>query len=89
MALGSSRAGVVGLIVRRVAILMSIGVLIGLPASVWSGHLLSSLLFDVSSADPLTHAAAVLILIAVGIIAAWAPARRAASVNPATTLKAG
>ncbi len=89
MALGSSRASVVGLIVRRVAILMSLGVLIGLPASVWSGQLLSSLLFDVSPADPLTHTAAVLILVTVGVVAAWAPARRAAGVNPATTLKAG
>ena len=88
MALGSSRASVVGLIVRRVAILMSLGVLIGLPASIWTGYLLSSLLFDVSPADPLTHAAAVLILVAVGVVAAWAPARRAAGVNPAITLKA-
>ena len=89
MALGSSRASVVGLIVRRVGILMSLGVLIGLPASVWSGQLLSSLLFDVSPTDPLTQTTAILILVTVGVVAAWAPARRAAGVNPATTLKAG
>ena len=89
MALGSSRASVVGLIVRRVGILMSVGVLIGLPASVWSGQLLSSLLYDVSPADPLTQTAAILILVTVGVVAAWGPARRAAGVNPATTLKAG
>jgi ABC-type antimicrobial peptide transport system permease subunit len=68
---------------------MSVGLLIGLPASVWSGELLSGLLFNVSATDPLTHTAAVLVLVAVGVVAAWAPARRAAGVNPATTLKTG
>ena len=52
-------------------------------------RLLRSQLFAVDALDSQTWAATVLILVAAGLSAAWIPARRAASVDPAVTLRAG
>jgi hypothetical protein len=88
LALGASRGSVVALVVRRIAMLMGIGVLIGVPAGIAIARVSAGLLFGITPYDPLTHASAVLMLAAVGVAAAWAPARRAAHLNPATTLRA-
>jgi putative ABC transport system permease protein len=88
MALGASRFRVVWLVVRRVAILVSIGVLIGVPVCLWSMRFVSALLFGLQAHDPATYLSAVVVLMAVGVAAAWMPARRAARINPAITLRA-
>jgi predicted permease len=88
ISLGASRAGVVGLIVRRVAALICVGVAVGVPISLWGAQYVSSLLFGVSAHDPATHAVAILALASVGLAAAWIPAQRAASINPTTALRA-
>ena len=88
ISLGASRTGVVGLIVRRVAALMCVGVAVGVPISLLGAQYVSSLLFGVSAHDPATLAGAILALGSVGLAAAWIPAQRAASINPTSALRA-
>jgi len=88
ISLGASRTSVVGLIVRRVAALMCVGVAVGVPISLFGAQYVSSLLFGVSAHDPATLAVATLALASVGLAAAWIPAQRAASINPTTALRA-
>jgi ABC-type antimicrobial peptide transport system permease subunit len=64
------------------------GVLIGLALSAAAARLLGSFLFGVSSYDPVTFAAVPVVLIAVGTLAAYLPARRATRVDPVVALKA-
>ena len=88
MALGASQFRVVWLVVRRVALLVTLGVLAGVPISVWGMQSVSALLFGLQAHDPTTYLAAVVVLMAVGVAASWIPARRAAKINPAITLRA-
>jgi predicted permease len=88
ISLGASRAGVVGLIVRRVAVLMCVGVAVGVPISLLGAQYVSGLLFGVSAHDPATLAVATLALASVGLAAAWIPAQRAASISPTRALRA-
>ena len=88
MALGAGQFEVVWLAVRRVALLVSIGVLVGVPVSMWSMRSVSALLFGLQAHDLTTYLSAVLVLMAVGVAAAWVPARRAARINPAIAFRA-
>jgi putative ABC transport system permease protein len=88
MALGASQFRVVWLVVRRVALLVTLGVLVGVPISVWGMQSVSALLFGLQAHDPTTYLSAVVVLMAVGVAASWVPARRAARINPAITLRA-
>jgi putative ABC transport system permease protein len=88
MALGAGQFHVVWLAVRRVALLVSIGVLVGVPVSMWSMRSVSALLFGLQAHDLTTYLSAVLVLMAVGVAAAWIPARRAARINPAIAFRA-
>jgi predicted permease len=87
MALGASPFSVVGLVVRRTILLISIGVLVGVPISLWSARSVSALLFGLQAYDPATYLSAVGVLLGVGVAAAWAPARRAVRINPAIALR--
>ena len=88
MALGAGQFCVVWLVVRRVALLVTLGVLVGVLISVWGMQSVSALLFGLQAHDPTTYLAAVVVLMAVGVAASWVPARRAARINPAITLRA-
>jgi putative ABC transport system permease protein len=88
MALGSSRLGVSRLVLADVLRLAGIGILVAIPCSVMLGRLLRSQLFGVSTADPITLGATVLLIAAVAFVAAIVPARRASSVDPTTALRA-
>jgi ABC-type antimicrobial peptide transport system permease subunit len=87
MALGSSRLGVSRLVLADVLRLAGIGVLVAIPCSVMLGRLLRSQLFGVSTADPLTLGAVVLLIAVVALVAAIVPARRASSVDPTVALR--
>ena len=88
MALGATPVSVIALVVRRIAFLMSIGVLAGVPISIWSARSVSALLFGLQPYDPATYLSAAAMLLTAGAAAAWVPARRAARMNPAITLRA-
>src|SRR5688572_7619832 len=91
MALGATRADVVWMILREASILVVIGIAIGVPAaSALSGFAstrIDSLLFGLTATDPLTIVAATILLMAVAIIAAYLPARRASRVDSLVALR--
>ena len=87
-ALGASPANILRLILRQGMALAGLGVAIGLLGAVVCSRALMTLLFGVSPLDPLTYAGVIAVLAAVSAIACWIPARRAALVDPAITLRA-
>ena len=81
-------AGVAGLVVRRGAVLASIGVSIGLMISMGARRWVEPRLFDTRVTDPLVLVGVVLVIEAVALLAGWLPARRAAGVSPTESLRA-
>jgi len=82
MALGATRGQVQGMVLRESLLLVIAGIAIGVPATLAAARLVSSLLFGVKAADPLTIAGGALLMIAVAALAGFLPARRAARVDP-------
>jgi predicted permease len=88
IALGASRARVVGLVLRQALRLAVIGGVLGLAGAFGLTRLLADLLFGVSPLDPLTLGGTALTLVCAAAVAAWIPARRAAAVDPVVALRA-
>ena len=88
LALGADRANVYQLVLRDGLFPVAWGAAAGIALSFASGHVVSSLLFEVSPYDPLLTAAAVSVLLLVGAAACLLPARRAAAVQPMQALRA-
>jgi ABC-type antimicrobial peptide transport system permease subunit len=65
------------------------GLVFGLAGSLWAVSFVEALLFHLEARDPVTFAGAAAVLVAVGVLAAWMPARRAARLDPATVLREG
>jgi putative ABC transport system permease protein len=89
MALGAAPSGIVRLMFQRVGVLMAAGLVFGLAGSLWAVRFVEALLFHLEPRDPVTFAGAAAVLVAVGVLAAWIPARRAARLDPATVLREG
>ena len=87
MALGAQRRAVMGMVIVHGMELVGIGAAIGLVASVAFGRVLKNQLFQVSSFDPLTFAATVLVLIGAALLACYIPAWRATRVDPMEALR--
>jgi ABC-type antimicrobial peptide transport system permease subunit len=87
LALGAARADVLWLILRQSLALVVIGVAAGVAASLLLGRVVSKLLYGVTPTDPVAVAIAVAIMGGVATIAGYLPARRAASLDPATVLR--
>jgi predicted permease len=88
MALGAAKAGVVRLVLRRVAVLVTSGIAVGCLLSWWASRFIgATLLYSVNSQDPGTLIGAIVILALVGTFAGWLPARRAAALNPVEALR--
>ncbi len=87
-ALGASRADILALVLRQGMLLTSLGVAIGLAAAAVATRALVSLLFGISRLDAVTYLGVIVLLAVVSAIACWAPAWRAARVDPAITLRA-
>jgi predicted permease len=88
MALGADRARVIRMVLWQGARLVAIGGAVGIGLALAVSQLLSSLLLGVSPLDPLTYVATLAILGAVTLAGTVVPARRAAAIDPNTTLKA-
>jgi predicted permease len=89
MALGAAPAGVIGLVLRRVGILVAAGVVGGGVISWLLARFVSTLLYGLEPHDPLTLAGAAVILGSIGVLAGWLPARRASRIDPAQVLREG
>jgi len=87
MALGASPGDVLRLVLRQAFGLAGAGLLIGLVAAAAATRLLTSMLFEVKPADPLTYAAVAALLSIVALAASYIPARRAARVDPLMALR--
>jgi len=89
MALGAAPSSIVRLAFNRVIVLIAAGLALGLAGSFWAARFVGSLLFQLEPRDPVTFAGAAGVLVAVGVLAAWIPARRAARLDPVAALREG
>jgi ABC-type antimicrobial peptide transport system permease subunit len=87
MALGAAPGGVVRLVMSRMFILLTVGVLIGGVGSLWASRFVARLLYGLEPRDSATFLGAALALIAIGALAAWLPAWRASRIDPAVVLR--
>ncbi|HYL47554.1 MAG TPA: FtsX-like permease family protein, partial [Candidatus Limnocylindrales bacterium] len=87
LALGAQRKNVFGMILSQGPRLAALGIAIGLVLALGVTRLMSSFLFGVQPADPLTFAAVCALLLAVAFLACYVPARRATRVDPLTALR--
>jgi putative ABC transport system permease protein len=87
MALGAQPRDVLVLIVAQAIKLVSVGVAIGLAASLGLSKLVASLLFRVEPGDLRSYVTATAVLIVVALLACWLPARRAARIDPLQALR--
>ena len=87
VALGATSDRISRMVIGEGLLLTGVGIVIGLFASLFAGHVVSSLLFGVSALDPMTIGSVVLVLTGVAIFASWLPARRAARVDPLIAMR--
>ena len=87
MALGARRTTVVGLILREVLMLAGGAVVVTIPLAILATHAVRSQLFGVPLVDPLVYAAGIFAIVLVAGLSAFLPARRAATVDPASALR--
>jgi len=87
LALGAQTRDVIGLVMRQGARLTAVGIGLGLLGALAFTRVLASLLFGVSTRDPLTFSGVAALLAAVALLATWLPARRAARVEPIVAIR--
>ena len=87
MALGATRARLVGMVVREGVILAGIGLGLGLVGAYFVGRAMQSMLFGVKPLDVLAFVSVGFVLLASAILACYLPARRAASIHPMQVLR--
>lgn len=87
MALGASRAVVLRMVLRRATLLVAAGLLVGLAGAAAEGYLLQSMLYGVRPNSALTLSVSCGLIVLSGLLAAYLPARRAASVDIVDALR--
>jgi predicted permease len=87
MALGAQNREVQWMILRESLLLLGIGVILGVPATLATTRLVGAQLFGLTASDPLTFIAAILAISTVALLAAYFPARRATRVDPIVALR--
>jgi predicted permease len=87
MALGAHKAQVLRMVLQEAMKLVVIGIIIGIPASFLLTRVFSSMLFGLSSTDPVSMLIVVAVLGGVACIAGLIPARRATKVDPLVALR--
>ncbi len=87
MALGARRSNMLWMVLREILILVSIGVVIGVPVTLAGDRLVSKMLFGLRPSDPVTLVSATVILLIVAAIAGYLPARRASLMDPMVALR--
>lgn len=88
MALGATRHDVQRLVLARALRIVAAGLIAGLAGAVVITRVLRTFLFGVTPTDPLVFASVTLLLLTVGLMAAWLPARRASRIDPLSALRA-
>lgn len=88
MALGAHRRDVLRLVLTRALRIVVAGLVVGLVGAAAATRVLRTFLFGVTPTDPIAFTVVTLILLAVGLLAAWLPARRATRIDPWDALRA-
>ena len=86
MALGADRRAVLRLILREALLLVSLGAIVGVPLAYIAGRSLRTMLFEIPPLDPISYGGGALVLVAVSVLAAFLPARRASRIEPMPAL---
>ena len=87
VALGAQRAQVMSAAVGWPMVLLGVGSTVGLLSGVFASRLLAHIVYQANPRDPVVVGGAVLTMALLGLLAAWIPARRALSVDPAILLR--
>ena len=87
LALGAGRSDIVRMVLRQGLRLAIAGVGVGLVAALLAARLIAGVLYGVRASDPVTFAAVALVLVGVGALACYLPARRAVQVDPMVALR--
>ena len=87
MALGARPRAILAMVIREGVVLALAGVMLGALAAAALTRVIASWLHGVSAADPVTFAAAALVLAGAAVLACWVPARRAVNVDPMAALR--
>ncbi len=87
MALGAQASRVRGLVMRQMSFMLLIGGIVGIAGAYGIGRAARSMLYGLDETNPLVFTLAIILLSFVALLAAWVPARRAASVDPMQALR--
>jgi ABC-type antimicrobial peptide transport system permease subunit len=87
LALGAEPERLRAMVLKQVAVLASIGIVVGLAAAIGLGRVAESLLYGLSGHDPLAVGIATVVLGLVVLVAGYLPARRASSIAPMEALR--
>lgn len=87
IALGAQQLDVVGLLVKQGAAVVAIGIALGVAGAYYAGRFLASLLYGVTTTDPISIGASSALLLLAAIVASAIPAWRANRIDPAVVLR--
>jgi predicted permease len=87
MSLGAGRGQVQRMILREGGVLLATGLALGVAGAYFGARFIQGLLFDVAPHDPITLIGVAVMMAAIGIVACWIPALRAARIDPAITMR--
>jgi ABC-type antimicrobial peptide transport system permease subunit len=88
MSLGADRGRVQRMILREGGVLLALGLGLGVAGAYFATRALRGLLFGVAPHDPITLVGVALLMAAIGMVACWIPALRAARIDPAAAMRA-
>jgi ABC-type antimicrobial peptide transport system permease subunit len=89
VAVGARSREVLRSILGRTTVVLAAGACLGIVAGMAASQLLTAVVYHASPGDPVVMVAAAATMVLVGLGAAWVPARRALSIDPARTLREG
>jgi putative ABC transport system permease protein len=87
MALGATAGAVRRMVVSQGAKVVLVGAVVGVVAALASTRFLDALLYEVDAVDPVVFAGMAIMMIGIGMLASYVPARRASNVNPIESLR--
>jgi predicted permease len=87
IALGATPSSILRIVFESVGLLIAAGLALGVAGSLWAARFVEALLFQLAPRDPATFGGAAAVLVAVGVVAAWLPAWRAARIDPVAALR--
>jgi putative ABC transport system permease protein len=87
IALGATPSSILRIVFESVGLLIAAGLALGAAGSLWAARFVEALLFQLAPRDPATFGGAAIVLVAVGVMAAWLPAYRAARLDPVAALR--